>query len=98
MNAWWTQLHGAPEYFSALKAAGAVCMSALPVYVGLLYFIRSRHLRAPLALPATFFGIFLLFAGLAFLFDSPLGGLLPVVLVKSYLFFTSIIGAFCITL
>lgn len=91
-------LRQAPDYFDALKAAASVFISALPIYAGLRYFLYRRRIKTSLALPAAFFGVFLLFSGLAFIFASPLAGILQGIALTSYLFVTSLLAACCIVL
>jgi len=88
------QLRDVPEYFIALKGAGAILLSGLPLYAGLWYFSHRRRLNLSFGMTLNFMSVFLLFAGLAFLLASPLADNLPGKAISAYLFLTCIAGAF----
>lgn len=90
------QVREVPEYILALKGAVAVLVMGLPIYAGLRYFLHRRRLKASSSLTVGFVGVFLLYAGLAFLLASPLAGHIHGLILKAYLFLTCLLTALTI--
>lgn len=87
-----------PLYLLALKAAVAVLVSALPIYLGLHYFLHRRKLIVPWRFHVAYMSSFILLAGLSFVLASPLAGHIPPILFTPYLFITCFAAAYGIVL
>jgi small-conductance mechanosensitive channel len=84
-----------PEYGPAAGAALAVLVTAVPIYFALWYFLHRRESSFPLRLQIAFLGVFVMFAGLAFLVASPLANQIHFILT-AYLFITCVMAAYCL--
>jgi small-conductance mechanosensitive channel/CRP-like cAMP-binding protein len=85
-----------PHYLAAAESAVVIILISVPIYAGLRYMLHRRHLRLSHAFHATFFGLFILFAGLAFIFAASLARkLLHPSIINIYLFVTCILAAYC---
>jgi small-conductance mechanosensitive channel len=82
----WHILQDFPEYLPAAAAALTIVALALPLYLGMWYFLRRRSLPFPLRLQIGCLSSFVLFAGLAFIFSSPLANKIPTIVINAYLF------------
>src|SRR5947207_731156 len=82
----WQTLQQFPEYMPAAVAAVTILALALPLYVGMWYFLRRRSLPFPWRLRIGCLGSFVMFAGLAFIFSSPLATKIPALALNAYLF------------
>jgi small-conductance mechanosensitive channel/CRP-like cAMP-binding protein len=85
-----------PDYIPAAQAALAVLIVAVPIYAGLWYFLYRRQKTLPWRLSFAILGVFVLFAGLSFLFASPLSNRVYPALINAYLFITCLMAAYCI--
>jgi small-conductance mechanosensitive channel len=91
----WHTLKEFPEYLPAAEAALAILILAVPVYLGLWYFLYRRRLPFSWRLQVACLGDFVLFAGLAFLFASPWGQYI-IPWLRIYLFVVCVIASYCI--
>ena len=82
-----------PEYIPAVWAAGTILALAIPFYLAVWYFAARRKLIFRLDLRIGVLGVFILFAGLAFLLASPLAHLLHPAVIRIYLFVTYLFAA-----
>jgi small-conductance mechanosensitive channel len=82
----WKYLKEFPEFIPAAISALTVLVLGVPLYLGMWYFLRRRKMAFPLRLQFACAGSFLLFAGLAFISNSPLSGKIPGIVMNAYLF------------
>src|SRR5258708_35236172 len=82
----WDLLKQFPEYLPGAVAALTLLAIALPFYLALWYFLHQRNLPFPWRLRFACLSSFVLFAGLAFIFASPLSRLIPSLVINAYLF------------
>jgi len=87
-------LHDVPELLFALRAALAVFVSGVPIYAGLRYFMHRRRLTPSWAFLISYIGVFVLYAGLAFIYASPLARYVPTWAVRPYLLITALLSAY----
>src|SRR6266480_3020518 len=82
----WSTLLKFPEFLPGVVAALTVLVLALPLYFGMWYFLHRRQLPFPWRLRFACLSSFILFAGLAFIFPTPLANKIPSIVMNAYLF------------
>ncbi len=92
----WDLLKQFPEYWPGAVAALTLLVIALPFYLALWYFLHRRNLPFPWRLRFACLSSFVLFAGLAFIFASPLSKLIPSLAINAYLFVTCCMLAYTV--
>jgi small-conductance mechanosensitive channel len=92
----WQTLEEFPEFLPAVAAALTILLLALPLYLGIWYFLRRRNLPFPMRLQVGCLSSFILFAGLAFLFASPLANRVSSIVLNAYLFITCAMAAYTV--
>ena len=92
----WHHLEEFPEYLPGLAAAFTILIVALPIYLGILFFLYRRRLHFAVRHHVAFLSVFVLFAGLAFLLGTPLSKYVHPVLINAYLFITCMLAAYAV--